>query len=540
MKGLTQYKKLIKSLLAVTAFSVISWANAQTTLQPVPEVNLDDLSPAIVSIITQAQVNLDEVEKNEPDPRALAGAYGQLGDALLVHGLVGAAQVAYENAQTLQPERLDWPYLRSVIALEQGSPDQALTFLNEALRLDPWDRASLMRRGRLLAELGELSAAQRDFERAQQLDPDSAAALGGLGEVALQQQDFQTAINFLEQALERQPTATRLYQPLGLAYRGAGLMDQARSVMGDVGDRDVAFLDPVLDRVREFSRSPQFYQEAALDAADQGDLVGARALLVQALTLAPNDPLIVTNYGEVLAIEGLLPEAREAFLQLIELQPNEADAWFYLAQTEELVGRLSAATVAYQRLLELEPQDPRGLEGLAFVELANAEFEDAQAAFRALAQGANDEAAQYRLRYWQAVSLMGLERFDAAEQVLRSLDAQSDGTDDDVGMALIRLQASGQVGSDDALANALARAEEMYEATPNIETAATLAMVHARLDNFFDAQDYQAQAMFEALREGQLEARPDLKEEMDWYRQEQPATRPFGRDHPIFGRRSMN
>lgn len=428
----------------------------------------------------------------------------------------------------------------SVIALEQGLSDQALAYLNEALRLDPWDRASLMRRGRLWAELGELDEAQKDFERVQQLDPESAAALAGLGELALQQQDFQTAIEFLEQALDRQPTATRLYQPLGLAYRGAGLIEQARSVMGDVGDRDVAFLDPVMDRVREQSRSPQFYQEAALDAAAQGDLVSARALLVQALTLAPNDPLIVTNYGEVLAREGLLPEAREAFLQLIELQPNDPDAWFYLAQTEELLGRLSAATVAYERLLELEPQDPRGLEGLAFVALANAEFEDAQASFRELAQDASDEDTQYRLRYWQAVALMGLERFDAADQILRSLDAQSDGADVDVAMALIRLRASGQVRSDDDLTSALGRAQEIYETAPNIETAATLAMVHAKLDNFFDAQDYQAQSMFEALREGQLEARPDLKEEMDWYRQEKPATRPFGRDHPIFGQRSMN
>jgi len=540
MNALTRFKSRSKSFLAVVAFSVISWANAQNTLQSMPEVNLDDLSPAIVSLIAQAQVNLDEVEKNQLGPRALAGAYGQLGDALLVHGLVGAAQVAYENAQMLQPERLDWPYLRSVIALEQGLSDQALAYLNEALRLDPWDRASLMRRGRLLAELGELNEAQKDFERVQQLDPDSAAALAGLGELALQQQDFQTAIELLEQALDRQPTATRLYQPLGLAYRGAGLIDQARSVMGDVGDRDVAFLDPVMDRVRELSRSPQFYQEAALDAADQGDLASARTLLVQALTLAPNDPLIVTNYGEVLAREGLLPEAREAFLQLIELQPNDPDAWFYLAQTEELLGRLSAATVAYQRLLELQPQDPRGLEGLAFVALANAEFDKAQASFRTLAQSANDEDAKYRLRYWQAASLMGLGNYAAAHQLLRALDEQSNGTDADVAMALIRLQASGQVESDDALTSTLERAEGMYEAAPNIETAATLAMVHAKLDNFFDAQDYQAQAMFEALREGQLDARPDLKEEMDWYRQEKPATRPFGRDHPIFGHRSIN
>lgn len=527
-------------LLAVLAMCVVSWASAQTTPKPMPEINLDDLSPAIASIITQAQDNLETIESSDAEPRALAQAYGQLGDALLVHGLVGPAEVAYENAQTLQPERLDWPYLLSVIALDQGLLDQAATYLDQALLLDPWDRASLIRRARLSASQGALDQAQDGFERLLQLDPESAAALAGLGELALQAQDFEQAIEFLQQALALQPAATRLYQPLGLAYRGAGLVDEARAVMGEVGDRDVAFLDPVMDRVRDLSRSPQFYQEAALDAAEQGDLATARGLLVQALTLAPNDPLIVTNYGEVLAREGLLEEAREAFLKLIELQPNEPDAWFYLAQTEELLRRLDAAMVAYQRLVELAPEDARGSEGLAFVALANGQFDQAAESFRVLAQEAESQETQYRLRYWHAVALMGQGNYAAADRLLNALDEQSDGTDADVLMARVRLQASVLDVSSDALAGALESAESLYDASPNIESAATLAMVHAKLDNYFDAQDFQAQAMFEALREGQLDTRGDLKEEMDWYRQEQPATRPFGRNHPIFGHRSIN
>lgn len=528
------------SLLAVLAMCVTSWVSAQGTLKPMPEITLQDLSPAIGSIIAQAQDNLRDVEVSDAGPRALAQAYGQLGDALLIHGLFGAAQVAYENAQSLQPERLDWPYLLSVIALDQGLLDQAATYLNEALSLDPWDRASLIRRARLAASQGELDEARDGLERALQLDPESAAAVAGLGEIALQKQDFEQAIEFLEQALALQPAATRLYQPLGLAYRGAGLVDQARAVMGEMGDRDVSFLDPVMDRVRDLSRSPQFYQEAALDAAAQGDLATARTLLIQALTLAPNDPLIVTNYGEVLAREGLLAEAREAFLKLIELQPNEPDAWFYLAQTEELLGRLDAAMVAYQRLVELAPEDVRGSEGLAFVALANGEFDQAAEAFRALGQEADSQGTQYRLRYWHAVSLMGQSNYVAADRILITLNEQSDGTDADVVMARARLQASVLDASADILARALESAESLYDALPNIESAATLAMIHAKLDNYFDAQDYQAQAMFEALREGQLETRDDLKEEMDWYRQEQSATRPFGRDHPIFGHRSID
>lgn len=516
---------------------VVGWT--QPGLQPMPSLDLSELSVPIRAAITDAEANLQSIQSMEVDGLTLAGAYGQLGDVLLIHGLTQAAQVAYENAKLLEPRRLDWPYLLSVIALEQGNAAQALEYLHEALALDPWDRASLVRRGRLLLADGQSEAARNDFARVLQLDPESAAAMAGLGEVALQLQQHESALTYLQQALERQPSATRLYQPLGLAFRGAGQLDQARQVMGQMGDQDVAFVDPVMDRVRAESRSPQFYQEAALAAADAGDLVGARTLLVQALTLSPNDPVIVTNYGEVLAREGLLPEAREAFLKLIELKPNDPEAWFYLAQVEELLGRGQAATVAYQRLAELSNNDQRARIGLAFVALGDGRYRDAKDRFAALTDDAVDEDERYRMRYWHAITLVALEEFVQADRVFESLMVQTGFDDADVVMARVRLRATvlaDRMDQDETLE----WAQTIYDNEPNIDSAATLAMVHAGMARFLEAQDYQAQAMFEALRDGHLSSRPDLTEEMEAYRQEQPVTRPFGKGHPVFSYRKLD
>jgi len=515
---------------------------AQQNVSPMPPLDLEDVSSIIRSVILGAEENVKALSESQVDDRELAFAYGQLGDALLVHGFIDPANVAYENAKLLEPNRLDWPYVMAVIAQEKGDVEASLRFLNAALELDPWDRASLIRRGRLYLGLGENESAEKDFQRVSQLDPESAAALAGLGEAALQQGDAAKAVEFLEQALRLQPQATRLYQPLGLAYRGAGRVDEARalmSTMGNRGDRDVVFLDPVMERVQEQSRSPQFYQESALAAAEAGDLAAARTMLVQALTLSPNDPLIVTNYGEVLAREGLLDQAREAFLQLIELKPNDPDAWFYLGQTEELLGRLEAATVAYQRLAELDDSDPRSKVGLAFVALAKGQYRNAEASFDALARSASDLEEQNNMRYWQAVALMGLEEYARADEVFKSLMEESGLRDRDVSMARARLHAT-VLGEGQNLDQALEWAEEVYDEMPDIESAATLAMVHARMGNFFEAQDYQAQAMFEALRDGALDGRDDLRQEMDWYRQEQAPNRPFGRAHPIFAHRRLN
>ena len=542
MTLVTRFKKgLGLFILALWAFQ-IQWAMAQErpNLAPIPEIATQGLSVPIQASIGVAKQQLDEALEADVDVIGLARAYGQLGDVLLVHGLVTPARVAYENAQRLEPRRLDWPYLLSVIATDQGKTQAAMDLLNRALEIDAWDRASLVRRGRLALSEGQWDEAQRDFTRVLQLAPDSAAALAGLGELALQRQDFATAARQLEAALERQPTASRLYQPLALAYRGMGELDKARSFLGATGDRDVAFLDPVMDLVREKSQSPQFYQEAALVAAETGDLLSARTLLVQALSLSPNDPLIITNYGEVLAREGLLPQAQEAFTRLVELEPNNPEAWFYLAQTAELMGSLDAAEGAYRRMGSLAGESRRSEEGLAFVALAKGEYRRAVDAFSALAGNEADDAERYRLRYWHAIALVGVESYDEALELLETLDAESEGSDPDVVLAHARLMASVTDGSADSLQRVLDNVETIYQSAPNADSAATLAMVHARLGEFFDAQDYQAQAMFEVLREGELDQRTDLKEEMDWYRQEQPASRPFGQTHPVFTHRSLN
>ncbi len=542
MKAVMWMKVLVKVGIWVSLIGLagLTWAQSSKPLKPIPKIAMESLSVPIRSAIIVAEEELEALEAVDPDPRFLAGAYGRLGDVLLVHGLTTPAEVAYINAQVLDPNRVDWPYLLSVIASDRGDVTLARRLLDGALEIDPWDRASLMRRGRLALDEGQWDQAEQDFSRVLQLAPDSAAAAAGLGELALQRQDYPEAVRQLESALGRQPMATRLYQPLALAYRGLGELDQARSLAGITGDRDVAFRDPVMDRVREQSQSPQFYQESALQAAEMGDLLSARTLLVQALSLAPNDPLIVTNYGEILAREGLLPQAQEAFTRLVELEPNSSDAWFYLAQTEELLGQLSAAEGAYSRMLSLSANDSRAKEGLAFVSLAKGEYRRAVGAFADLAASVTEPQQSYRFAYWHAISQIGLASYAEAMEQLIELDVQSNGQDADVVLALARLQSSVIQTPEAELRRGLARVESFYQENPNADRAATLAMIHARLGEFFDAQDYQAQAMFDVLRLGGLDRRSDLKEEMEWYRQEQVANRPFGKSHPLFSHRTLN
>jgi hypothetical protein len=81
---------------------------------------------------------------------------------------------------------------------------------------------------------------------------------------------------------------------------------------------------------------------------------------------------------------------------------------------------------------------------------------------------------------------------------------------------------------------ALMDARALYELRPNLAHAETLAMAEAALGNFQDAADYQAQAMFESFKSGGPERYPGLQDNMERYRDEQPAEKAWPASHPVF------
>ena len=63
----------------------------------------------------------------------------------------------------------------------------------------------------------EIKAAKQLFQQVVEQEPESAAALFGLGRVAAAEGDHQSAVSHFERALELQPYADRIHYPLALS-----------------------------------------------------------------------------------------------------------------------------------------------------------------------------------------------------------------------------------------------------------------------------------------------------------------------------------
>ncbi len=500
-------------------------------IDPVP---LDGLAEPIVEAIRAAQVNLEQAQAGEQTV-VRAQAYAVYGDVLLAHGFSDQASQAYQNARALAPTVLDWPYLLGVIAAGEGRLDEALGLFDEALAIDGWDRPSLARRGQVQLERGELDASERDFQRLAQLQPDSAVALAGLGRVSLARNDYEQAAEFLEQAINQSPSATRLFQPLGMAYRGMGRADDARAALARVGDGQPSMTDPALDRVTEQSRSAQYFLEVSMERAAAGDLHAARQTLLSALALEPTNLTVLENYGQIAARQGDLDEARATFRRMVQIDRSNADYFVMLGQVDELRGEPSEAFAAYQQALTVQPGLMAAREGLAFAPLARGELAEADQRFETLASESEGDAER-RFRFWQAKTWLAKGDCGRGADLLDLLSDSSEQADPMILSAIARIRSSCRRSDEAGLDEALEWAELIYDNEPDVESAATLAMVHAARGEFDDAVDFQAQAMFEALRDGSLDFRADLRENMERYQNGEAARQPYSPGYPPFGR----
>ncbi|NBB93141.1 MAG: tetratricopeptide repeat protein [Gammaproteobacteria bacterium] len=517
---------------AVLALSLSAQARAFDA--NMPDLPLDEVAEPVAEVLGEARDRVVRAERDGADEVVRAEAWGHLGDVALAHDLVSVARHAYTNAISLRESRQEWHYLLGLIELGEDRPESAIERFGYALELYPDDYAARVHRGRAHLALGQLDAAARDFGVARDLAPQHAAALAGLGRVALEREEFEQAVSLFNAALERAPGSNRLYYQLGRAFRGLGEVEQARRSMARSGDIEVPVPDPVLGQVQLLSRSAQFYHELALSEADRGRLDAAIPLLERALELEPDNPSFLRDLGDALARQGRMEPARQRFQRWAELAPDDLEPWFYLGQLGEMQGDLGRATEAYEAALEREPADLDARAALARISLFLGDAGSAASSFESLVSEAASPEASARFEYWLGLSRLRQGECAAAADAFEQARSRLDSPDARVLDALARLRSTCLEADTAALDQALAWADRLYRRSPGLSSAETLAMVHAARGEFDDAVDFQAQAMFEAVKLGELEGRPWMQEDMARYRDERKAAAPFADGHPVY------
>ena len=222
----------------------------------------------------------------------------------------------------------------------QGRLPEAISHLEQALRINPDDAEAHTNLGVALVRQNKLTEAIGHYERALQINPDLTEAHYNLGLALMKQGRVTEAINHYEQALRINPNLAEAHNTLGLALMRQGRLPEA------IGQYE------------------------------------------QGVRLKPDDPSAHNHFGDALARAGRVREAIRQYEEALRIEPDAVEtqnnlAWLLATSAPEDGGNPTQGLRLAQRVCELtRDQVAPYLDTLAAAYAATGQFSEAVATAR--------------------------------------------------------------------------------------------------------------------------------------------------------------
>jgi tetratricopeptide (TPR) repeat protein len=148
------------------------------------------------------------------------------------------------------------------------------------------------------------------------------------------------------------------------------------------------------------------------------DWKGAAETLRKALALAPQDPALLMEAGNLAAARGEMMRAIDLFRRAVALDPVNAQARAFLASNLSCVGKQEEARAEYAREIELNPSAPNSYAAIGQSYLSEGKFEEAVTA-------AQKDAADWARLLTISCARWGQERIPESDAALQELIAKT-------------------------------------------------------------------------------------------------------------------
>ncbi len=299
----------------IMAMLALAMAHTQAGLHAQPAANFGPLCNEREAADVVIGGCTARIESGELAPGDLAAVLALRGTAYLRNRAYAPAFADFERAVALDPSR---PAYHRGLGIARGNLrrdtdplanaamiEQALADFNEALRLDPRDALSLLRRGEAYVALDRVERGLDDLDQAIRLDPDFAEAYDARGFARHVRGQDRQAIADYSAAIRLRPDFARAFLNRGIAHDALAEYDAA------IADFDAATrLDPA-DAIAVNARG--------VSLAKQGNTDRAIAEFDRALLLNPRFADAFFNRGQAYYLKGDKDRAVADFIQARQL-----------------------------------------------------------------------------------------------------------------------------------------------------------------------------------------------------------------------------
>ena len=324
-----------------------------------------------------ALVLLEKAVTNAPDDVHLRLLLAQTAANL---GKIGVAETNLKQAALLDPRNLEASRGLAGLANSRGDMEQLGELADKMVTAHPELADGYLWRGTAEAREHQLESADKDYQTAIKLDPNSASANLDLGELRLEQKRIPEARVLLEQALARNPNQVEALNLL---------------VSADLQDKQP---DKALARIQaQIAKSPNnpaLYADLGALQLQLKDFNGALASSQHALSLDKAYEPAVQVYSQAEVATGNTDAAIGAWQQWLNAHPDDPRADMLIGSLEETKGDINKAMDYYKKSLALDSSQAVAANNLAYLMVENGENSDvalsyAQTARRDLPNSSN-------------------------------------------------------------------------------------------------------------------------------------------------------
>lgn len=247
-----------------------------------------------------------------------------------------------EGAIARQPRNASLYARRAAFRLDAGQIEPALRDINQALELDDAPGEFYFIKARALRAQGKLQAALSTTDVASRRGFASAELNLLVGETHLAARHYQTAIDYLDRALQQEPDHAAALFYKGVAY--IGLQDTVQA------------LDFLRASVARDPRQPEILHQLAFLSNAYRQPANAAVYAARGLKVAPNYGPLWYDYGRQFELQNQPDSAVRSYARTVQLDTTFYRADYRLAMTAFKSHKYAVAVPHLQRALRRAPR----------------------------------------------------------------------------------------------------------------------------------------------------------------------------------------
>lgn len=236
-------------------------------------------------------------------------------------------------------------YLLGYALLRQNKPAESLGEYTRAAAIQTPSADQLRSVGQDYVLLGDYDDAARWLLRSVQLAPGDPESWYSLGRLRYSQQQFSEAADCFEHTLRLAPGSVKAENNLGLAYEGLNRLDEAVAAYR----RAIAWQDAGPPK----KASEQPLLNLGIVLVHQANAAEALPLLLRASAIAPGDPRVHEQLGQLYLLQGNYLEAEKHLETANRLDPQKSNLHFLLGQAYRRLGRQQEAKTEFEAAARL-------------------------------------------------------------------------------------------------------------------------------------------------------------------------------------------